>query len=786
MPLYGEKQSRFNTINRSKPRLDGFDKVTGRARFGADFHLPGMLYGGVLRSGRSSARVVKIDTSKALAIPGVWAVLTAKDLDKPVAWSWFCYMTDQVRYAGDVVAIIAAESKELIWRAQQAIEVEYEDLPGVYTLEEALAEGAPVIHEKHPKNIMEDSRYSIRKGDVEEGFRQADVILEREYVTQYAEHAYIEPEAVIAYEDPLDGVMTVIAPVQNPFFTRNYIADALGVKIADVRFRQATVGGSFGGKEESTGLTVGRAAMLARATGRPVKMVLSREDSMLQSAKRHPFKLRYRAGVTKDGKIVAWEGTQIDNSGAYNCQTQFMNPRANTHSAGAYDIDNISTDTYGVYTNNIFSGAFRGYSSPQLLFGQEQFIDELAEAIGMDEVEFRRINCLKDGGRNATGSVLNNVILQEVMDYTVEQTDYQKKRALYKAQTDTEKRRGIGMAISHRGCGLGAESPDASAAMIIAQMDGSVIINSGLAEVGQGLKTAFAQIVAETLGIPYEEIRFPNTDTHNIQDSGITAASRGTVMGSQSMKRAAEKLNLIMRQNAIELHMFANPNDIAGANGIPVEQIQGLPFTAEMLTIQDGFVFHPDYPAYRIPFSIVCKASKWTGKQMSCMEWFIPESCIQDHATGQGTAFPNYAYCCVIAEVEVDLRTGYVDVKNVTASHDVGTAINPSLISGQIYGGIVMGQGYGVTEEVEISKGRVRNQNFDEYIIPTALDMPEMQVNIFECDAGEGTYGSKSIGEPATEAVAAAIANAVYNATGKRVRENPASLERVLLGKALR
>lgn len=783
MPLLGSKN--FKTLNKSVPRIDGFDKVTGKAIYAADLFFPNMLYGGMLRSKISPARVIKINTEKAKSIPGVIAVVTADDMPKPKSWASYMYLTKQVKYPGDVVAMVAAESRELVDEALAAIEVEYEELKGVFTIEEALKKDAPAVHTEYPDNIFTESKYSIRKGNVEDGFKEADVIIEREYRTQYVEHAYIEPEAVIAIQNPNDGLMTVYASAQNPFFTRRYIADVLQIGLNKVRLIQQTLGGSFGGKEEGVGLIAGRAAFLCKVTGRPVKIVFSREESFLESAKRHPFRMRYRVGATKDGKIVALEGELVDNSGAYNNQTQFMNWRSNVHSAGPYVIDNIKTDVYGVFTNNIHGGAFRGYSSPSLIFAQEQLIEELAEELKIDPVELRRINCLKSGSLTATGQKVENVILQEVMDYTLDKTDFVKKRDEYKKQPYKGKRRGIGMAICYRGCGFGAESPDASGAMIIANEDGTVTINSGLAENGQGLKTAYAQIVSETLGVPYESIQFYGVDTHSIADSGMTVASRGTVMGSQSMKKAAAKLKEIIKQNAFELCCFSDVN-IERANNLKPGTIGGVcALSKDDIELENGFFYLKKHPEYKVAFKNVCNSCLWTGKQMAAYEWFSPEPFNQNHHTGQGKAFPTYAYGCVVAEVEIDLELGVVEVLKVTSSHDVGTAINPALIKGQVYGGIVMGQGYGIMEEVEVSRGKVSTLNLDSYIIPSAADIPDMEINIFESNDESGTYGAKSIGEPATEAVAAAIANAVYNATGKRIRQNPADLEKVLLGKKL-
>ena len=346
MPLTKVGEKHFSVINHCVPRIDGVDKVTGRARYAADIYMEGMLYAGVLRSPYSSARVVSVDAAKAKGIPGVEAVVTCFDMPRTKSWAGYMYLTDMIRYPGDCVAMVAARSKELADEALEAIHVEYEELPGVYTIEEALSEGAFAVHEKYPDNIFRESMFHIRKGDPDAAFEKADIVLEREYRTQYIEHSYIEPEACVCYLNPNDGAMTVHSASQNPFFTRRYVADVLGVPMNQVRMVQETLGGTFGGKEEGAGLVAGRCAYLCSLTKKPVKFVFSREDSFLESAKRHPFRLRYKAGLTKDGRIVAWQGEQVDNCGAYNNQTQFMNWRANVHSAGPYEIDNIKTDTY--------------------------------------------------------------------------------------------------------------------------------------------------------------------------------------------------------------------------------------------------------------------------------------------------------------------------------------------------------------------------------------------------------------------------------------------------------
>lgn len=784
MPLKRIGEKEFHVINHSVPRIDGVEKVTGQARYAGDIYMEDMLYAGVKRSGKTSARVVSINADKARAIPGVKAVVTCYDLPRMKSWASYMYLTDVIRYPGDCVAMAAAETKTALREALEAIEVEYEDLPGVYSIDDALKPGAHVVHEQYPDNIFKESMFHIRKGDVEKGFAKADIIVESEYRTQYIEHSYIEPEACVCFINRNDGLMNVHSASQNPFFTRRYVADILGIPMNRVHMVQETLGGSFGGKEEAAGLVAARTAYLCNLTKRPVKMVFSREDSFLESAKRHPFRLRYKAGLTKDGRIIAWKGEQVDNAGAYNNQTQFMNWRASVHSAGPYEIENVSTDTYGVFTNGVHSGAMRGYSSPQLIFGQEQFIEELADAVGMDEITFRQKNLLHDGALTATGVPVRDCVIRDIMEFTAKQTDYQKKHEAYKKQKETRFRKGIGLAVCHRGSGLGAESPDASGCMMICNEDGSVMINSGLAENGQGLKTAYAQIAAEALGVRYEDVRFYGTDTHSIPDCGMTVASRGTVMGAQSVRKTGEKLKQVMKQNALELKMFPL-SEIEQQCGKKAGSLRYESLTADDVELLDAKFFLKCCPSIMVDFKAVCNASLWTGKQMAAFEWFKPQDCLQNHETGQGKAFPTFAYGCVVAEVEVDMKTGYVTVLEVTSSHDVGTAINPALIKGQIYGGIVMGQGFATTEEVATGKRGQKDENFNSYIIPTAMDKPVMHVNIFENEDPSGTYGAKSIGEPATEGVGAAIANAIHNATGKRIHNNPADLETVLLGHKL-
>ncbi len=753
MPLYGTKTDRFRTINRSIIRNDQADKLTGKALYTADLVFPGMLWGGELRSPYAHAKVTSIDTSAAKAVPGVVTVLSFEDLTKKESWSTYYYLTDHILFEGDVVAIVAAEDKQALKAGLEAIKVTYEELPAVFTVDDALKPDAPILHENCEQcdgNIWLPSRHKVRKGDVEVGFANSDVIVEREYETGNVEHAYLEPEAVVAVPGP-DSTMTIHACPQNPFFTRRWVADALDVPRPKVRIIQETTGGSFGGKEEYLGLMASRAALMARATDRPVKMVASREESIISSTKRHPFKMKYKVGVNKDGKLQAFQVEIIENIGAYHMH-QFMNFRASIHAAGVYDIPNVKVDVFGVFTNNVTSGAFRGYSAPQNIFGEEQLYEEVAKEIGMDPLEFKKLNMLKQGSVSSCGQLIEGeVILPELIDAVTEKTDYIAKRDAYAKQTG-DVRKGIGLAIFYRGCGLGAETPDASAGFVSIHDDGTVMVKTGLTDIGQGLRTAYSQIVAEALGVPVDVVFVAeHVDTHQIPDSNITAASRGTVMGAQSVKKAALELKEILKETAAM--MFE-----AGVEDIELE---------------DGMFSLKGVPDAVIPFQAVCNVHHWTGQQCAVMTWFKPPAIDFSNETGFGKAFPTYTYSAEVAEVEVDMKTGTIKVERITAAHDIGTIINPSLVRGQLFGGVLQGMGFGMMENLAIRDGIIGNRNFDTYLIATTMDIPEIDYMLYESEDPAGTYGAKSIGESVLEGVGPAVALALRNALQQEIRKVP-------------
>lgn len=757
----------YDKVNKPIRRVDANEKVTGKAKFAADLSFPNMLYAKVLRSKYPRARIVKINIEKALAYPGVKAIIRAEDMPNNefgvIVQNQQVLAREEVFYIGDGIAVSAAETKEAAARALELIEVEYEELPGIFDLEEAEKKDAPLVHSELENNQVVHHR--LRKGDTEKGFAQSEVILEREYTTQFIEHGYIEPEALVAVPHEHNTLVTIYGSIQNPFSCRNAVASVLKVPLNKVRIIQNHMGGSFGGKDEVMSSMAARAALLSLKTDRPVKMVNTRDESILESYKRHPYKMKYKVGVTKKGKLVAMEIKCLADSGAYACQTPFVTWRSVVQATGPYEVPHVKTDTYGYYTNNVYTGAMRGYGSPQIIFAQESLMDELAKELKMTPMELRLKNIYHNNSITASGQKLDNhqVSLEEVIDKAVEASNYKEKYRGYSEPQSGDKKRGIGMAISFRGCSLGAEATDAAGAIVAIQRDGSILISCGLAENGEGLKTVFTQIAAEELGVGIKRINYMEVDTSVSPESGATVASRSTILGGNAVKNAACQLKEILAKIvATEFKIRVDNLDFKNEN-----------------------IYEKNKEQKIISFDEAVNLANQKREFLSAFGWYKAPDISWDEETGQGRPYFTYVYGCQIAEVEVDTATGQIEVLKITAAHDVGKAINPATLKGQIYGGVMMGLGYGIMEEVETAQGYIKNTNFDEYLIPTIKDMPEISPIIVENPDSHGPYGAKSIGEPTLELGAPAIANAVAQATGKRIRHLPLNLERVLLGHSL-
>ncbi|MBI5021533.1 MAG: xanthine dehydrogenase family protein [Ignavibacteriales bacterium] len=751
-------------IGKGERRVDAIGKVTGAAKYAEDFNVMHQLYGKVLRAKHPHAKILKIDTSKAQKIDGVEAILTANDIpgDKVfgvVVRNQAILAHDKVRYLGDGVALVAAKTKEIAEQAVSLIEVEYDPLPVISDSEEALKPESIKIHGDDNQFV----HHHVTKGDIEKGFTEADFIIEKKFKTQFIEHSAIEPEAVLA--EPLEhGGVRVTGSVQNLFSSRRSVASALKLDLNKVQIIQSTLGGSFGGKDEVMTAMCCRAALLCMKTGKPVKMVNTREESMIESYKRHPYVLYYKWGCKKNGSITAMEIKCIADGGAYASMSPFVTWRSVVQATGPYYCENVKTDVYAVYTNNNYTGAMRGFGSPQVNFAIESMMDELAEKVGKDPFEIRLQNGFETGAVTATGQKLDHrVSLKEVLTKSAEAADFLNKWNQYRTPSTTSKRKGIGLACSYRGVSLGAEGTDAAGTIVSVQTDGSVIVSSGITDMGQGAQTQMSQIAAEVLGITMDRIQFLNTNTSRVPDSGPTVASRGTIMGGAAAKKGAEIVRAFLMKTASEM------------TGLDVMS----------LDLKDNYLIDTNNGERLASFNEIAAECFNKGRPMYGFGWHKSPQTSWDEHHGHGEAYFTFVYGANIAEVEVDTETGKVDVLNFVSCHDVGKAINRNSVLGQFYGGVAMGLGYGLMEEFDFEDSIPKQLNFDEYLIPTSMDVPNIIPIIVENDDAAGPFGAKSIGEPSNELAAPAIINAIYNATGKRIYEIPATLERVLLGHKL-
>jgi len=754
----------FKIIGEAMRRVDGRGKVTGKAKFAEDYNVAHQLWGAVVRSSHPHALIKRIDVSRAVALDGVEAVLTAKDIPGSkmfgiVVKNQQILAEDRVRYLGDGIVLIAARTRTIAETARELVTIEYELLPVVSDPEEALKPGAPAIH----GTTNEFVHHHVQRGDPARGFAEADFIVEKKFRTQFIEHSYIEPEGVLA-EPAEQGGVKITGSVQNLFSSRRSVAAALNLDLSHVQIVQSTLGGSFGGKDEVMTSLCCRAALLAMKTGRPVKMVNTREESMLESYKRHPYVLYYKWGAKRDGSITAMEAKCIADGGAYASMSPFVTWRSVVQATGPYECANVRTDVYAAYTNNNYTGAMRGFGSPQVNFAIESMMDELAERVGMTPLAIRLKNGFETGSVTATGQRLTHVVsLKEVLTKTASSIDFETKWRKFKTEQSGEVKRGIGLACSYRGVSLGAEGVDAAETIVSVQTDGSVILSSGITDMGQGAQTQMSQIVSEVLGISMERIQFLNTNTSRVADSGPTVASRGTVMGGSAAKNAAESVRTTLLEIGAQMTSVAS-DDLDLVSDYLVRRSNG-----ERLA----------------SFAELTAACFNAGKPMIGLGWHKSPKTSWDEHAGQGEAYFTFVYGANAAEVEVDTGTGKVSVVDFVSCHDVGRAINRAMVQGQMYGGVAMGLGYGLLEEFDFEDGVPKQLNFDEYLIPTAVDVPPIKTIIVENPDPAGPFGAKSVGEPTNELAAPAIVNAIYNATGKRITEIPATLERVLLGHKL-
>src|SRR5688572_10637144 len=730
----------YTIIGKSLPRVDARGKVTGETPYSGDLSMNDMLHMKILFADRPHARIESIEIGKAEAAPGVVAVYTSKDVpvneyglqwqDQPVLCGPAPAGGDKagrdiVRFIGDQRVAVVARSEVEAAAAAKLIQVEYEDLPIVTDPMEAMKPDAPRVHQEiGDSNIC--VHYKIRKGDVEQGFAKADVIIESEYRTPVQEHAYLQPEAGLAYIDEA-GRITVACAGQWTHEDREQIAHALNMPEESIRVVYPAIGGAFGGREDMSVQIL--LALAAWKLQRPVKIIWSRQESIIGHGKRHAAVLRAKWGATKDGKVIAIENEIIGDGGAYMYTSNKVLGNSAITSTGSYNIPNVKTDVYGVYTNNVPGAAFRGFGAPQALFMAEMQMNKLAEKLGMDPVEFRLKNALKDGDLMGVGTPSPSpVSVTECIEAAALRFAWKDEGRRQKDEKlPSHIKRGEGFAAGFKNIGFSFGYQENCWAKI--ELHGNteidnVILHHASAEVGQGTHTVMMQMAAEAVGVPFEKVKLISSDSATMGNSGSVSASRMTYMSGNAIRGAAESA-----------------------------------------------------------------LKKWMAEERPAIaefKYLAPPTTPFDPETGFST--PNFAYAFVAQaiELEVDTETGHLRILRVISADDVGKPINPALVEGQVEGAVVQAQGYAVLEDYKTKDGRVLTDQFSTYLIPTIWDIPEKVETVFlEIPDPNGPWGARGVGELPFLTVAPAIAAAIHHATRVWINEFPFTPERVLraLGK---
>lgn len=728
------------TVGRSISRIDAVAKVKGEAVYPGDIQMPGMAFMKILFANRPHAIIRHIDTTKAEALAGVLCVLTAKDVpnneyglispDQPVLCGPGSNkpFADRVRFVGDQVALVIAESEAVATKALSLIEVAYEDLPVVSDPLVAMQLESPKLFPDRDSNIF--CHYRIRKGNLEAGFNQADVIVEGVYQTPVQEHAYLQPEAGVSYIDE-EGRVTVIVGGQWVHEDQEQIAHALSLPLEKVRVIYPAIGGAFGGREDmSVQIVLALAAYRLAQKGiyRPIKIIWSREESIIGHHKRHAYYIKTRWGATREGKITAAEVEVIADGGAYMYTSTKVLGNATLMCTGPYEIPNVSVDSYAVYTNNIPGGAFRGFGGPQGAFAAESQMNKLAEALGMDVVEIRERNILREGSLLSVGTPLpKGVSIDKVMEACALKAGWIRgangwERPVTSQSIEPSKKRGIGFAISFKNVGFSFGAPENCWATIELHgkedIEEAVLYHAG-AEVGQGSHTAFLQMAAEALNLPIEKIRLVASDTAYTKNSGSVSASRMTFMAGNSIRGAA----------ALALAKWQNE----------------------------------ERPA------------------VATYQYIPPRTTPYDPETGKSEPNFSYGYTAEAVEVDVDIETGQIKVRNVICADDVGKAVNPQQVQGQIEGAIVQAAGYGILENFIQQDGIPLTKTLSTYLIPTVLDVPDhVESLILEYPDPIGPFGARGMGEMPYLPFVPALTAALHDATGHWIDQFPLTPEKVL------
>jgi putative selenate reductase molybdopterin-binding subunit len=761
--------TKHSIVGHNLKKVDGFKLVTGRPAFTDDVHIPGMLYGKILPSPYAHARIKRIDTTKAKALPGVHAVLTYKDVPRvphttagqswPEPSPYDTYLLDsKMRLVGDRVAAVAAESRAIAEEALRLIEVEYEVLPAILEIEHAMAEGAPVIHDEPDSKGIHDAQHNLAGyilkeiGNVEDGFGASELIVEREFRTQRQQHCPLEPHVTISWLDS-DDRLVIRSSTQVPYHTRRQVAMILQLPVGRVHVIKPRIGGGFGGKQEM--LLEDICGALALAARRPVKIEYTREEEFYMARSRHPQILKIKMGFKRDGTLMANKMTVLATTGAYGSHANTVQGNTGSKVLPIYRTPNMRFECHVVYTNTPVAGAFRGYGCPQGYFAQESVMDEAAHELGIDPVELRKKNMIRLGdidelsaqlgeGKKGLPRHIRSCGLPECLDRGAAAIDWARKRQILPGKNG-HLRRGVGVACSMQGSGIAGV--DWAAASLKLNEDGSFNLQVGAADLGTGADTVLAQIGAETLGVTLDKMIVYSGDTDFTPFDVGAYASSTTIISGGAVKKAAEKVRTELLRIASKML------------DVPVDN----------LTCRDNMVVTK------------CECQKSvTMTDLAHFAMYKEKVQIMENASHWNTDSPP-PFCAQFAEVEVDTETGYIRVIHLVTAVDLGVAINPMQAEGQSEGAVAQSLGYALTEEMVLdATGRVINPSFLDYKMLAAKDMPKLTTILVQTEEPLGPYGAKSISEIPINAPAPAVANAIYHAIGVRFRKLPIRPEDVL------
>ncbi|MDO8636581.1 MAG: molybdopterin-dependent oxidoreductase [Dehalococcoidia bacterium] len=760
---------KYSVIGKSLPMLDAVVKVTGDAKYTADIGFPGMLYGNILRSPYPHARILNIDTSKAKRLLGVRAVVTGKDItDTPQGFiraapapprlrDQFALAKDKVRYIGDEVAAVCAIDEDIAEEALDLIEVEYEELPAVFDPLEAMKPDAPRVHDNAEGNISVQASFHL--GDVEKGFKESDLVMDEHFETQYVCHSPLEPHAVVADFAP-SGDVTLWMSTQVPFYDQVVIAETLGMPTSKVRVIKPHVGGGFGGKCDTHPLFP-VAALLSKKAGRPVKMVHTREEEIVCTSRRHPAIIDHKIGVKKDGRIMAVDSRFITDGGAYLSAGAITIYLHGGFQNGPYMLPNFRYEGKRIYTNKPYCGAQRGHGALQARFAVESMLDMIAEKLGLDPLEIRIKNGLKTGDITPSKLKIRSSGHIESIERASDEIGWKDKWG------KLPEGKGVGIA-SNFFCSGAAFSffiddpPSHSGVNIEAKEDGGFTLFTGASDIGQGSSTILAQIAAEEIGVGLDQMRVIAADTAITPIDFGSYSSRVTLFAGNAAKMAASRMRQILLEVAAE-RLEANIED---------------------LEARENRIYVKGSPEKGISVSEAVRAYfKEKKEPLTTKGHYTPPADVGEISrldTGEVNLSPTWSFGAHAAEVEVDKETGMVKVRKIAAAHDCGFAINPMSVEGQIEGSVSMTFGQALFEDFKMEKGWAMNPSFLEYKLPTAADMPQVKSIIVESQDPEGPFGAKEASEGTNLPTIPAIANAIYDAIGVRIKDLPITPEKLL------